>query len=50
MLNHSDAFRVMATKYLRLAKNTDDPMERSKFLGYAMIYAQLSEQSERRET
>ena len=50
MFNHSDTMRVMAAKYLRLARNTDDPRARSKFVNYAMIYAQLSEQAERRET
>ena len=49
MLNQSVAMRVMASKYLRLAKDTKDPRERSKFFDYAMIYAQLSEQAERRE-
>jgi hypothetical protein len=50
MFDQSDAFRAMAAKYLRLAKDTNDPRERSKFIDYAMIYAQLSEQAERRET
>ena len=40
----------MASKYLRLAKETKDRRDRRKFFDYAMIYAQLSEQSERRET
>ena len=50
MVNHSGVLRVMASKYLRLARDTEDPGERSKFFDYAMIYAQLSEQAERRET
>ena len=50
MLNQRVAMRVMASKYLRLAKDTKDPRERSKFFDYAMIYAQLSEQAERRQT
>ena len=50
MFRQRDAPRVMAAKYLRLAKDTEDPRERSKFFDYAMAYAQLSEQSERCET
>jgi hypothetical protein len=50
MFNQSDAMRVMAVKYLRLAKNTKDRRERSKFFDYAMVYAQFSKQSEPRET
>jgi hypothetical protein len=50
MLNQSGAMRVMAERYLRLAKTTKDPRERSKFFDYAFVYAQLSEQAERRET
>ena len=50
MFNHSDNLRVMAAEYLRLAKDTKDPAERSKFFDYARAYAQLSEQVERRET
>jgi hypothetical protein len=50
MLNQSDAMRVMAERYLRLAKTTKDPRERSKFFDYAFVYAQLSKQAERRET
>jgi hypothetical protein len=50
MFDQTDAFRVMAVKYLRLAKDTKDAGERSKFIDYAMIYAQLSEQAERRDT
>ncbi len=49
MLNQSVAMRAMASKYLRLAKGTEDPRERSKFFDYAMVYAQLSEQAEQRE-
>ena len=41
--------RAMAERYLRLAKTTSEPTERTKFLDYASIYAQLSEQSERQE-
>jgi hypothetical protein len=50
IFSQSDTMRAMAAKYLRLAKDTKDPIERSKFFDYAMIYAQLSEQAERRET
>ena len=39
--------RAMAERYLRLAKTTSEPTERTRFLDYASIYAQLSEQSER---
>jgi len=49
MFDKSDAFRAMAAKYLRLAKDTKDPRERSKFFSYAMLCAQFSEHSERRE-
>src|ERR1051326_1099637 len=47
MFHQRDAMRVMAEKYLRLARSAADPRERSKFFDYAMIYAQLSEQAER---
>jgi len=50
MLNQSDALRVMASKYLRLAKDSKHQRDRRKFRDYAVIYAQLSEQSERRAT
>ena len=50
MFSQNDSYRSMAAKYLRLAKDTEDPLERSKFVEYAMIYAQLSEQAEPRET
>jgi len=50
MFHQSDALREKAAKYLRLARGAQDPRARSKFFDYAMIYAQLSEQSERRET
>jgi hypothetical protein len=49
-LNQGDAMRVMAEKYLSLAKTTSDPQARRKFLGYAAVYAELSEQSVRRAT
>ena len=32
-----------------MAKTTSEPTERTRFLDYASIYAQLSEQSERQE-
>jgi hypothetical protein len=47
MLNQSDTLRVMAAKYLRMAKSAADPSERSKFFSYAMFHAQMSEQAER---
>jgi hypothetical protein len=48
-MKQADAMRAMAERYLRLARMTSEPTERTKFLDYASIYAQLSEQSERRE-
>ena len=50
MFNHSNAMRAMATKYLQLAKDTKDPIERGKFFDYARLYAQLSAREEWRET
>lgn len=50
MLTHADAMRAMAERYLRLAQMASEPEERTKFLDYASIYAQLSEQSEREES
>ena len=50
MFTQSDALRALAERYLRLAKTTKDARERSKFFNYAMVYAQLSEQAERRTT
>ena len=49
MPKQADAMRAMAERYLRLAKTTSEPTERTRFLDYASIYAQLSEQSERQE-
>ena len=43
MQNQSDTIRLLAQKYLQLAKTTDDPQERSKFLNYAALYADLFE-------
>ena len=48
MAHQSEAMRVMAQRYLQLARTTQDARERSKFFNYAMLYAQLCEQSERR--
>ena len=50
MLTHADAMRAMAERYLRMAHTASEPEERTKFLDYASIYAQLSEQSERAES
>jgi hypothetical protein len=50
MLNQTTTLRVMAQRYLRLAKTTDDAIERKRFIDYANIYAQLSEQAARRDT
>lgn len=49
MTVHGHAMRALAEKYLRLAKTSDNPRERSKFIDYAMLYAQLSEQARRRD-
>lgn len=50
MAHQSEAMRAMAQRYLRLARTTQDARERTKFFDYAMLYAQLCEQSERRQT
>ena len=50
MFTQSGTLRGIAEKYLWLAKGAKDPGEGSKFFDYAMVYAQLSEQAERRET
>jgi len=42
MQNQSDAIRLMAQKYLQLAKTTDDPQERLRFLNYAALYVDLA--------
>ena len=44
MQNQSATIRLMAQKYLQLAKTTDNPQERTRFLSYAAFYADLSEQ------
>ena len=49
MRHHGTVMRALAEKYLRLARTSDNPRERSKFIDYAMLYAQLSEQARRRE-
>ena len=49
MLKQTDAMRVMAKKYLKLARTSDDALERRKFLDYAAMYAELAEQSVRQE-
>jgi hypothetical protein len=50
MLDQSDTMRVMAERYLRLAKMTEDVSERRKFLDYAALYAELSGKSVRKES
>ena len=50
MFTQSGTLRGIAERYLWLAKGAKDPEERSKFFDYAMVYAQLSEQAERRES
>jgi len=47
MLKQAAAMRVMAERYLKLARTSDDARERGKFLGYASIYAELAERSKR---
>ena len=47
MPNKSHVLRFMAAKYLRLARSAGSAAMRSKYSDYAMLYAQLSEQSER---
>jgi len=49
MPKQADAMRAMAERYLKLAQATSEPAERIRFLGYARIYSELSEQSERQE-
>ena len=49
MAHQSEAMKAMAQRYLRLARTTKNARERTKFFDYAMLYAQLSEQSERRQ-
>jgi hypothetical protein len=41
--------RPPAKRYLRLARSSDDALERGKLLGYAAMYADLAEQSVRQE-
>jgi len=48
MMSHGHAMRALAEKYLRLAKTSHNPSERTKFIDYATLYAQLSEQARRR--
>jgi len=47
MLKQAAAMRVMAERYLKLARTSDDARERGKFLCYASIYAELAERSKR---
>ena len=39
-----ETISLMAQRYLQLARTTGDPRERSRFLDYAALYAELSEQ------
>ncbi|MGH9553204.1 MAG: hypothetical protein ACRD3W_27740 [Terriglobales bacterium] len=50
MPSRSAAMRVMAERYLRLAKATHAPEERQKFIDYANVYVDLSAQLDRRES
>ena len=49
MPNHAEAMRMLAEKYLRLARTSIDPDERRKFLEYATLYAVLADRSGRPE-
>lgn len=49
MFNRSDMMRVIAARYLRLAKEARDRGKRSSLLDRAMIYGQLSERAKRRK-
>jgi hypothetical protein len=49
MVKRADTMRFMAERYLKLAKSSDDALERGKLLGYAAMYADLAEQSVRQE-
>jgi hypothetical protein len=49
MNHHGPVMRALAEKYLRLAKTSHSATDRSRFIDYAMLYAQLSEQARRRE-
>ena len=49
MPNHAEAMRILAEKYLRMARTSIDPDERRKFLEYATLYAELTDRSERQE-
>jgi len=45
----SEAMRVVAEHYLRLAEKTSDPQERQKYVIYAATYAEIIERSSLRE-
>jgi hypothetical protein len=49
MPKQADTMRFMAERYLKLARSSDDALERGKFLGYAAMYADLAEQSVRQQ-
>ena len=49
MPNHAEAMRMLAERYLRMARTSIDPDERRKFLEYATLYAELTYRSERQE-
>jgi hypothetical protein len=42
--------RLLAERYLALAKTSDDSEERRKFLDYAAAYADLAKQIEERQS
>ena len=47
MPNHAEAMRMLAEKYLTLARTSVDPEDRRKFLNYATLYAELADKSVR---
>jgi hypothetical protein len=49
MPNHAEAMRMLAENYLRMARISNDPYERRKFLEYASLYAELTDKSVRQE-
>ena len=48
MATHSDNMRLLAERYLALAKVSVDVEERRKFLDYAAAYADLAKRVEQR--
>jgi hypothetical protein len=48
MVAHADTMRLLAERYLALAKGSVDAEERRKFLDYAAAYADLAKQIDQR--